>query len=94
MNVLSVLLRVGVSFGAIRLTANWAYTFGNLTHQDWRYTMLSWRDSDVVGRGFVRGLRGTERVVSRGGCCGKYDTVFGGQHSYGVQTPVPQGRLC
>ena len=29
-----------------------------------------------MGRGFVRGLRGTERVVSRGGCCGKYDTVL------------------
>lgn len=24
----------------IRLTLNWAYTFGDLTHQDWRYTML------------------------------------------------------
>ena len=37
---LGVLLLVVVSFWAIRLTANWAYTFGNLTHQDWRYTML------------------------------------------------------
>ncbi len=25
----------------LRLTANWAYTFRNLEHQDWRYTMLS-----------------------------------------------------
>lgn len=24
----------------LRLTANWAYTFGGLMHQDWRYTML------------------------------------------------------
>ena len=24
----------------VRLTANWAYTFHGLTHQDWRYTML------------------------------------------------------
>ena len=24
----------------IRLTLNWAYTFKNLTHQDWRYSML------------------------------------------------------
>ena len=24
----------------IRLTANWAYTFNGLTHQDWRYSML------------------------------------------------------
>jgi len=37
---LGVLLIAVVSFWAIRLTANWAYTFGNLTHQDWRYTML------------------------------------------------------
>ena len=35
-----VLLLAVVSFWAIRLTANWAYTFGGLTHQDWRYTML------------------------------------------------------
>lgn len=35
-----ILLLFVVSFWAIRLTANWAYTFGNLTHQDWRYTML------------------------------------------------------
>ena len=24
----------------MRLTANWAYTFKSLEHQDWRYTML------------------------------------------------------
>ncbi len=35
-----VLLLVAVFFWAIRLTANWAYTFANLDHQDWRYTML------------------------------------------------------
>ena len=29
-----------VSVWGIRLTANWAYTFRDLTHQDWRYTML------------------------------------------------------
>ena len=40
LTILGVLLLVVVSFWAIRLTANWAYTFGNLTHQDWRYTML------------------------------------------------------
>lgn len=27
----------------VRLTANWAYTFKNLTRQDWRYTMLKER---------------------------------------------------
>lgn len=36
-----ILLLLVVSYWAIRLTANWAYTFGDLTHQDWRYTMLS-----------------------------------------------------
>ena len=37
---LGILLLIAVSFWAVRLTANWAYTFGDLTHQDWRYTML------------------------------------------------------
>ena len=36
LTLLGVLLLVVVSFWAIRLTANWAYTFGNLNHQDWR----------------------------------------------------------
>ena len=36
-----VLLLAVILLWAIRLTANWAYTFGGLTHQDWRYTMLS-----------------------------------------------------
>ncbi len=39
-NLLGILLLVAVCFWAIRLTANWAYTFSNLTQQDWRYTML------------------------------------------------------
>ena len=39
-SILGVLLMIAVWFWGIRLTANWAYTFGNLTHQDWRYTML------------------------------------------------------
>lgn len=29
-----------VCFWGVRLTLNWAYTFKNLYHQDWRYTML------------------------------------------------------
>ena len=37
---LGIMLIIAVSFWAIRLTANWAYTFGGLNHQDWRYTML------------------------------------------------------
>ena len=40
LTALGILLLAAVSFWALRLTANWAYTFGNLTHQDWRYTML------------------------------------------------------
>lgn len=40
-NLFGFLLIAVVSVWAIRLTANWAYTFYNLTHQDWRYTMLS-----------------------------------------------------
>lgn len=35
-----VLLLVAVCLWGLRLTANWAYTFGDLTHQDWRYSML------------------------------------------------------
>ncbi len=37
---LGLMLMLAVWLWAIRLTANWAYTFGGLDHQDWRYTML------------------------------------------------------
>ena len=40
LTLFGILLLVTVLFWAIRLTANWAYTFKNLNHQDWRYTML------------------------------------------------------
>ena len=40
LTALGVLLIIVVSYWAIRLTANWAYTFKSLEHQDWRYTML------------------------------------------------------
>ncbi len=40
LNTFSLLLLFVVFFWAIRLTANWAYCFGGLNHQDWRYTML------------------------------------------------------
>ncbi len=33
-------LTLSVWLWAIRLTANWAYTFRGLDHQDWRYTLL------------------------------------------------------
>ena len=35
-----LLLLICVCFWGVRLTANWAYTFHGMTHQDWRYTML------------------------------------------------------
>lgn len=34
LTALGVLLLVAVGFWALRLTANWAYTFANLNHQD------------------------------------------------------------
>lgn len=39
-NTLGLLLVIAICFWGIRLTANWAYTFKNLTCQDWRYTQL------------------------------------------------------
>jgi steroid 5-alpha reductase family enzyme len=39
-NLLSLLMLIAICIWGLRLTANWAYTFKNLTHQDWRYTML------------------------------------------------------
>lgn len=41
LSLFSILLLVVVFYWAIRLTANWAYTFKNLNHQDWRYSMLN-----------------------------------------------------
>lgn len=40
-NLLRTLLMIAVCFWGVRLTANWAYTFHGLRHQDWRYTMLN-----------------------------------------------------
>lgn len=40
LTALRLLLLIAVVLWGTRLTANWAYTFGNLTHEDWRYTML------------------------------------------------------
>lgn len=39
-NAYIVCLLLAVWFWAIRLTVNWAINFKDLTHQDWRYTML------------------------------------------------------
>lgn len=40
MNILRLLMLIAICFWGVRLTANWAYTFKGLGHQDWRYTML------------------------------------------------------
>jgi steroid 5-alpha reductase family enzyme len=40
LNAVRLLMLVAICIWGIRLTANWAYTFSNLNHQDWRYTML------------------------------------------------------
>lgn len=37
---LRMMLMGVICLWGVRLTANWAYTFHGLTHQDWRYTML------------------------------------------------------
>ena len=39
-SLLGTLIFAVVLFWGIRLTANWAYTFKGLEHQDWRYSML------------------------------------------------------
>lgn len=36
----SVLVLISIAYWGIRLTGNWAYTFGGLKYQDWRYTKL------------------------------------------------------
>ena len=40
LTVVQILPLVAVLLWGTRLTANWAYTFGGLQYQDWRYTML------------------------------------------------------
>lgn len=40
LTVVRFFLLTAVIFWGTRLTANWAYTFQGLAHQDWRYTML------------------------------------------------------
>lgn len=37
---LRMMLIAVICIWGVRLTANWAYTFHGLAHQDWRYTML------------------------------------------------------
>ena len=41
LSLAKALVIAAVLLWGVRLTANWAYTFHGLNHQDWRYTMLS-----------------------------------------------------
>lgn len=40
LNATGIIVLSVIAIWAIRLTANWAYTFHGLAYQDWRYTML------------------------------------------------------
>ena len=40
LSALGLIMLIAVCYWGVRLTANWAYTFRGLCHQDWRYTML------------------------------------------------------
>ena len=40
LGVFQILTVIVVSLWGIRLTANWAYTFGGLSHEDWRYVSI------------------------------------------------------
>ncbi len=44
----NILPLVAILLWGTRLTANWAYTFHGLEHQDWRYTMLAQK----TGKGY------------------------------------------
>ncbi len=39
-NAGSIILFVCIAYWGVRLTVNWAYTFRDLHHQDWRYTLF------------------------------------------------------
>ncbi len=41
LNPYLIMLMCVVCIWGVRLTANWAYTFMGIQHQDWRYTMLA-----------------------------------------------------
>lgn len=40
LGIAQILPMIAVFLWGLRLTANWAYTFHGMEHQDWRYTML------------------------------------------------------
>ena len=46
-NIPIIIMLISIYIWGIRLTLNWAYTFKNLTHQDWRYTMLKEKNKKI-----------------------------------------------
>ena len=46
-NIPIIIMLISICIWGIRLTLNWAYTFKNLTHQDWRYTMLKEKNKKI-----------------------------------------------
>ena len=40
MTVVKIVMCIVICIWGVRLTANWAYTFMSLKHQDWRYTQI------------------------------------------------------
>lgn len=44
----TILLLIAVWYWGIRLTGNWAYTFKNLNHEDWRYTKYRTEQNPVI----------------------------------------------
>ena len=43
----TILLLISIIYWGVRLTFNWAYCFGGLNHQDWRYTMLREKNGKI-----------------------------------------------
>lgn len=43
----TLLLLISIVYWGVRLTFNWAYCFGGLNHQDWRYTMLREKNGKI-----------------------------------------------
>ncbi|MDR2929457.1 MAG: DUF1295 domain-containing protein [Propionibacteriaceae bacterium] len=59
----AVLLVIVVTFWGVRLTANWAATFSNLTHQDWRYDLIQRRHPRLFPLICLVGIMGFPSLV-------------------------------
>ena len=84
-NISGILLLVAVCFWGVRLTANWAYTFKSLEHQDWRYTMLKEKTGVFYPIINFVGIHLVPTLVVYG-CI--LPAVFAVQGSYGAQTDL------